>query len=257
VNFLFELFNLRRGFSKYFRYVPALTPQMAAEVYKIRHQVYCEDLKFEATRADGLETDTYDTHSVYGMVQSVTTDEYVGCARLILPNPEDPARRFPVELSCAATIDKSKFDPDAFPRTKLAEVSRLAVVASYRRRKGEEKLAAPVTDETFGTLRQPRFPYIPCALYFGCAALARKFGIERVLVLTEPRLASHFRKLGMNIEPIGGAVEHRGLRVPSVINAVTFPTDIKFALRPLYKLVEHEVELAFQQSHGGQARVKA
>src|SRR5262245_50224405 len=97
---LFELLNLRRGFSQYFRYVPALTPELAKEVYRIRHRVYCEDLKFEATRVDGMETDEYDAHAIYGLVQSVKTDEYVGCARLILPSPEDASKRFPVEKSC-------------------------------------------------------------------------------------------------------------------------------------------------------------
>jgi N-acyl amino acid synthase of PEP-CTERM/exosortase system len=244
--FFLELLNLRRGFSKYFRYVPALTPELAQEVYRIRHKVYCEDLKFEAVRQDGQETDAYDAHSLYGMVQSIDTQEYVGCARLILPNSANPAQLFPVEISCRSTIDKAKFDGDSVPRHKLAEVSRLAVIAAYRRRKGENKLPAPVSDESFGTAQQPRFPYIPVALYFGCAALARKCGIDRVLVLTEPRLASHFRKLGMNIQEIGTGVEHRGYRVPSVINAKSFPDDIQLALRPLYRLIEEEVETAFE-----------
>ncbi len=244
--FFLELINLRRGFSKYFRYVPALTPELAREVYRIRHQVYCEDLKFEAVRADGQETDPYDAHSVYGLVQNVVTKEYVGCARLILPNPRDPTQLFPVEISCASTIDRAKFDPAKLPREKVAEVSRLAVIASYRRRKGESKVPAPVSDDSFGSDKQPRFPYIPFALYFGCAALARRCGIDHVLVLTEPRLANHFRKLGMNIQLIGEGVEHRGHRVPSVINAKTFPEDILFAMRPLYRLIEEEVESAFE-----------
>ena len=244
--FLFELLNLRRGFSHYFRYVPALTPELAKEVYRIRHKVYCEDLKFEATRTDGMETDEYDAHSLYGLVQSTKTGEYVGCARLILPCPGDPNKSFPVENSCAQTMDRRLFDSRAVPRQKIGEVSRLAVIASYRRRKGEEHRPAPVDDESFGTEKQPRFPYIPFALYFGCAALARKSGIDHVLVLTEPRLSSHFRKLGMNIQQIGEGVEHRGHRVPSVINAKTFPQDIHFAMRSLYGLIEEEVERAFE-----------
>jgi len=243
--FLFELLNLRRGFSRYFRYVPALTPELAKEVYRIRHNVYCEDLKFEAVRADGMETDEYDSHSLYGLVQSATSGQYVGCARLILPCPQDEKKLFPVEKSCAHTIDPALFDSKAVPRQKIGEVSRLAVVAAYRRRKGEESRPAPVDDESFGTEQQPRFPYIPFALYFGCAALARKSGIDHVLVLTEPRLSAHFRKLGMNIQQIGEGIDHRGHRVPSVINATTFPQDIHFALRSLYSLIEEEVDRAF------------
>ena len=243
--FLFELLNLRKGFSQYFRYVPALTPELAKEVYRIRHKVYCEDLKFEAVRADGMETDEYDGHSLHGLVQSATSGRYVGCARLILPCPNDEKKRFPVEKSCAQTIDRKLFDSNAVPRQKVGEVSRLAVVAAFRRRKGEERRPAPIDEDSFGTEKQPRFPYIPFALYFGCAALARKKGIEHVLVLTEPRLSSHFRKLGMNIRQIGSGIEHRGHRVPSVINAVTFPQDIHFGLRSLYALIEEEVDRAF------------
>ena len=243
--FLFELLNLRRGFSQYFRYVPALTPELAQEVYKIRHKVYCEDLKFEAQRTDGMETDEYDAHSIYGLVQSVTSGQYVGCARLILPCPQDNAKLFPVERSCEKTIDRTSFDPGAVPRPTIGEVSRLAVIAAYRRRKGEQNRPAPINEDSFGTQKQPRFPYIPFALYFGCAALARKSGIDHVLVLTEPRLSAHFRKLGMNIRQIGSGIEHRGHRVPSVINARTFPKDIHFAMRSLYGLIEEEVDRAF------------
>ena len=32
------------------------------------------------------------------------------------------------------------------------------------------------------------------SLYLGAAAIARRFGIEHVFVLTEPRLASHLRE---------------------------------------------------------------
>lgn len=242
--FFLELINLRRGFSKYFRYVPALTPELRQEVYRIRHKVYCEDLKFEAQRESGQEIDAYDAHSVYGLVQSVTSNEYVGCARLILPNPADLNAPFPVEVSCKETIDPKIFNVQAVPRSSVAEVSRLAVVAAYRRRKGEERQPAPVSDDSFGSVKQPRFPYIPIALYFGCAALARRHGIDNVLVLTEPRLANHFRKLGMDIREIGGGIEHRGFRVPSVINARTFPQDIQFALRSFYQLIEQEIETA-------------
>lgn len=243
--FFLELINLRRGFSKYFRYVPVLTADLAHDVYKIRHKVYCEDLGFEAVRPDGEETDPYDAHSIYGMVQSVSTNEYVGCARLILPNPNNPSAPFPVEVSCANTIDRSAFDLESVPR-KFGEVSRLAVLAMYRRRKGEQQQPAPVSDDSFGHAKRPRFPYIPIALYFGCAALARRCGLDYVIVMTEPRLANHFRKLGMNIQQIGEAVEHRGLRVPSVINMRTFHDDILFAMRPLFRMIEDEVEGAFQ-----------
>ena len=139
-------------------------------------------------------------------------------------------------------------DPSQLPRNTIAEVSRLAVVAQFRKRKSDAKKSViPLSNSDFGTSAQPRFPYIPIALYLGTVELARLNGINTLFVLTEPRLASHFRKLGVNIQTIGAPVEHRGQRIPSMLNTIDIVKDMRMLLRPLYRVIAAEV--ASQSNH--------
>lgn len=113
----------------------------------------------------------------------------IGCIRLILPNPQGPVTLFPFEKTCAATIDRSLIDPETIDRTKVAEVSRLAVVSAYRRRKGETDSAGTISKDDFGSPERPRFPYVPVGLYVGMICQAQRQGIDTLFALTEPRPA--------------------------------------------------------------------
>src|SRR5256885_2892028 len=148
---LFELANLGAGFKRYFEVVPALTEELRDHVYRIRHEVYCEELKYEPVRKDRRERDEYDEHSLHCLIRSVKTGDYVGCTRLVLTRPEDPRYLLPFERTCANTIDRTIVDPQRLPRQAIAEISRLAVIARYRNRRGEKELPAPVEDHSFGT----------------------------------------------------------------------------------------------------------
>lgn len=246
--FLAELFNLGDAYKQYFEIIPAYTDGMKEKVYRIRHQVYCEDLKFEAPRPNGLETDDYDAHSLHLLIRSKQTGDFVGCTRIVRARPGAPEHPLPFEKTCAATLDRSIVDPSRLPREAIAEVSRLAVVAKYRRRKDDEKKEPlPVQDSDFGTPAQPRFPYIPIALYLGTIELARINNIKTLFVLTQRRLATHFRRLGVNIRLIGDAVEHRGERVPSMLDIDDIIKNMKAMARPLYRVVADEVASGAQR----------
>ena len=101
-----------------------------------------------------------------------------------------------MERTCAETIDRNVVDPVAIDGRRIGEISRLAIVSEFRRRNGEKHTAIAVSEADFGALDLPRFPYIQVALYLGTIALAKRSGIETLFVLTEPRLSSHFSKLG-------------------------------------------------------------
>ena len=240
---IFDRFNLGHGFRKYFEIEAAMTESARDDVYRIRHEVYCEELKFEPERPDRRETDAYDRHSLHCLIRTSTEPEQlVGCTRLVLTDPEDRMQPLPFEKACAATIDRSIIDPLKLPRERIAEVSRLAVRARYRRRKGESDNPAPINDEDFGTQNQPRFPYIPIGLYLGAVAMAHRSGISTLFVLTEPRLASHFAKLGVDIRQIGGPVEHRGARVPSMMDVESIIRNMRFLVKPMWRVILEEID---------------
>ncbi len=115
----------------------------------VRHQVYCEDLEFESVRPDRREIDEHDPYSLHLLMRSVKTNEFVGCTRIVRPRPENPDYPLPFETTCAATLDRSIIDPAQLPRQRIAEVSRLAVISRYRRRKGEANSAIGISRRRF------------------------------------------------------------------------------------------------------------
>jgi N-acyl amino acid synthase of PEP-CTERM/exosortase system len=238
-----EMLDLGQSFKRYFEIVPALTDELREQAFRIRHQVYCEELKYEPSRADGLETDDYDRQSLHCLIRSVVSGDYVGCTRLILARRDDPSRALPFERVCAGTLDRSVIDPQTLQRRTIAEVSRLAVISTYRARSGESGMQAPLTDESFGSSARPRFPYIPVGLYLGTMELAALHGIKTLFVLTEPRLAKQFARLGVPFQRIGGEVEHRGIRVPSVMHVSRIVEGLNFLVRPLYQVIAEEVRV--------------
>ena len=247
---LLDRFSLGEGFRKYFEVATAFDDVGRNDVFGIRHEVYCEELGFEPVRPDRRETDEYDRHSLHCLMRTSTEPHVlVGCNRLVLARPEEPDYPLPFERTCAATLDRSIIDPAKEPRGAIAEVSRLAVRAHYRRRRGETKAAVALSDEDFGTKEQPRFPYIPIGLYLGVIALAKHEGIETLFVLTEPRLADHFAKLGVKITQIGGPVEHRGIRVPSMMNVDSIIKGLRFFVKPIWRVVAEEIEAGYTTSH--------
>jgi N-acyl amino acid synthase of PEP-CTERM/exosortase system len=249
-----DLTDLGEGFSRYFELVPALDDGMCQTVFRIRHEVYCQDLGYEPVREDGLETDDYDRHSLHCLLRTAGADKApVGCVRIVLARPEDPSYPLPFENTCAATLDRSIIDPGRVPRERVTEVSRLAVVSRFRRRKGEETQPIAIGDEDFGTVIRSRFPFIPVGLYLGSIALALHHGIDHLFMLTEPRLALHFRKIGFVIDQIGGPVEHRGTRVPSLLRGRETVEGLRSNLRGMYDVIEASIKDAYarQLSAGG------
>jgi N-acyl amino acid synthase of PEP-CTERM/exosortase system len=239
--YLPQFLDLRVGFSKYFSAVPATTEALRDECFRIRHEVYCKELQYEPLRPDGRETDAYDAYSVYCLLRANESGRFIGCIRLILPNPQDPAAPFPFEKTCAATIDRALVDPLKLDRTKVAEVSRLAVVSAYRRRRSDRDTPGTISQEDFGSPERPRFPYVPVGLYLGMICQAQRHGIDTLFVLTEPRLARHLSLLGVHIKRIGGPVEHRGKRVPSMMSVPGIVGGFGPFVRPLYEQIDGEV----------------
>lgn len=233
-------------FGQYFRVAPALDQQTRDEVYFIRHDVYARELGFEPVRADQRETDRYDRHSLHCIVRTHGEPvRPVGCARVVMADPLDPDAPLPFEVACKDTLDRSIIDPATLPRHLIGEVSRLAVMGEFRRRKGELNAAVTLSEHDNGGTPVARFPNIPFSLYFGAVAMAQRQGIEYLFTLTEPRLARHFSRCGAKIQVIGAPIEHRGLRVPSLMRVSEMYSSLRSITRPIW----HEVHAQLDTAH--------
>lgn len=235
-----DIFHLGKAFKRYFDIVPAYSDALKEEVYRLRHQVYCEELAWEPQRPDRREHDEYDAQSLHLLIRSVAIGEFMGCTRLVLARRDDPHHPLPFEKACAATLDRSIVDPAKLPRHTIGEFGRLAVLARFRKRKGEENHASGLI-QTFGTMLRPRFPYILAGMYLGTIELARLNGVDNLFVLTEERLVRHLQRLGVKIHTIGGPIEHRGQRLPSMMSPTGIIDDLSFIVRPLYRTIAAEV----------------
>lgn len=239
--------NLGSRFEDLFEFSLALDAASAEMVYRIRHDVYCRELGWEPVRPDGLEMDEYDPQSVHCLLRKRGSGELVGCSRLVLARPENPSFPLPFELSCREAIHRDRFDPARLPRHDVGEVSRLAVMSAFRQRQGENQEPVSVGERDFEARDgQPRFPFIPMSLYLGAAAVARRLDVENVFVLTEPRLASHFVRLGFDIRPIGDEIEHRGVRVPSVLSSSKVVGNLRPLIKPLYAVIDRLVNISIE-----------
>jgi len=243
-----EFLNLGAGFSKYFRARPVVDAASRRAVYRIRHMVYCEELGYEPLRDDGLESDAFDAQSVHCLLQSVATGEYVGCVRLVLTDPADRHSKLPFESLCADSIDRTIVDPARLDRAAIAEVSRLAVIARYRRRRGEQQVPLAIDESDFGTPDRPRFPYIAAGLYLTMLAQAKRHGIDTLFMLTGRRLAKHLGRLGVALTTIGAPIEHRGVRHPSMMRVQDVIDGFSFFVRPLYAVIASEIDQAYRES---------
>jgi len=240
-----DFLNLGAGFTKYFRISGAVDDDLRRAAYRIRHSVYCEELGYEPLREDGLESDAFDARSVHCLLQAKDTGEYIGCVRLVLAGAETVA--LPFESLCHDVIDRSILDPATLDRTRIAEVSRLAVIGRYRRRRGEQKQPVGLDESDFGTPDRPRFPYIAAGLYLGMVAQAQRHGIETLFMLTERRLAKQLTRLGVTLKPIGTPIEHRGLRYPSMMSVSEVIDGLSFFVRPLFSVIAAEIDDAYRR----------
>jgi N-acyl amino acid synthase of PEP-CTERM/exosortase system len=234
--------DLGHSYRSYFAIGPAVDETSTNDAFYIRHDVYARELGFEPTRADQRETDKYDERSIHCVLRtSAMPSKLVGCARVVFAAKDDPAALLPFEVTCRAVLHRHVVDPESLPRDKIGEVSRLAVLSEFRRRKGESGVAAKIDGGDFGNDQQPRFPFIPVSLYMGAVMLAERQGIEYLFTLTEPRLAEHFAKLGVHITQIGDPIEHRGQRVPSMLTVHGMYENLRPLIKPLWHAIREQM----------------
>lgn len=239
------------GFQSFFEIVVADTPELLEAVYRIRYQVLCVQNTFPDMNADDypnqLEKDEYDDHSCHALLRFKSTGQYIGAVRLILVDPNNPEKLFPVEVN--TQVDSQLCDLEGIHRVDVAEISRAVILSQFDRRKGERR--KPGDDESNGStarsdnnesrrrvvrsddsksngniIRSDRdrratdrrsTPHLSLLLMACVMRLSVKHNIKHWISAMEPALNRLLRFYGLNFHCVGPAVNYHGIRRPYCI----------------------------------------
>jgi len=230
--------RLAELFQTHFEVVPAVGPEMLDKVFRLRHQVYCEELGFEAPRADGLEQDDFDKNSIHCLLRHKSSQTYIGCVRLVLAKHPADGTEFPFEKICGDALHWRFDGEQGRNRHQFGEISRLAIAGGFRRRKQRGQAFHPQSSPDEADEARRLFPSIALGLYLAIAAMGLNKGLDGVFAVMEPKLARQLRRFGIAFEAVGNPVEHRGQRVPYFISRQSLLGNLKFDCQALLHKIE-------------------
>lgn len=209
------------AFNEYFQLIIADTPELKEEVFRLRYQVYCQEIKlpgFESWKFPrGLEIDEYDADSVHCLLRHRPSGKMAGTVRLVLADPDNPNRPFPIEACAARYFDRNLVDPASLPRRNIAEISRLILAKDFRSRKGERRTAYGadnnVSRSGLGNERR-HFPHPILGLFVAVVRMSAERGISYWYAAMEPILNRLLRRFKLDLTSIGPVMEYSGPRQP-------------------------------------------
>ncbi|MCU4675567.1 PEP-CTERM/exosortase system-associated acyltransferase [Catenovulum sp. 2E275] len=241
-----EVDSIATHFSQFLIPRLAYTQEMQNEVFKIRHNVYCDELSFLEKHTSGLETDGFDSHSLHCAIEHKPTQSFAGTVRLVYsPNAQ---KKLPIEAFCINSISKDEVHPSDFPRDQIFEISRLAIPAHFRRRNTDKfkgSATGVINEQVYSEDELRCFPFIAIGLYLSAAALSQHQGMEHCFVMMEPRLARSLKFVGIPFRQIGPAVEYHGKRAPYYITNTIFMNSLSSGFKKLFFSIEDELESQF------------
>jgi N-acyl amino acid synthase of PEP-CTERM/exosortase system len=238
--------NIAEHFTKFLKPQYASTDTLREEVFKIRHNVYCEELAFENQKDNGMELDEFDPHSIFALIKHKPTNNYTSCVRIVRSSSDDEL--LPIEKFCYDSIQNKDYDPKRFKRSEIGEISRLAVKADFRRRKSDRfkgSAIGAIHESTYSESELRCFPFIAIGLYMVAGTLAIDKGIKHAFVMMEPRLARSMKFVGIKFVQIGEPIEYHGLRAPYYINAEIFLDNLTSGFKSLYKEIQKDIRGQF------------
>jgi N-acyl amino acid synthase of PEP-CTERM/exosortase system len=183
-------------------------------VQSLRYSVYCVECKYlDATKyPNERETDEFDAHSVH-FAATNERDEMVATLRLV----RDSALRFPLEQH-AGTLSA---DFHRLPRAKTAEISRLILARSYRRRANDglygQELGDPEKDaeaRAEATYRRSQYPLILFGLFKEMYLESVNLGLEYWVAAMEAGLQRMLSKFGLGLVQVGEPMSYYGDVIP-------------------------------------------
>lgn len=239
---LHEANYISSHFSSYLTPLLATEAALQQQVYKIRYNVYCQELKFEQPNSLEEEKDEFDDYSQHCLIHHHNSRLYAGTVRIVTPT--EPSQLLPIEKYCINSITNKQLDPRQFDREDVCEVSRLAVPSMFRRRQMDKFQGAGVgviNQSTYSETELRCFPFIAVSLYLAAASMALENHIKHAYVMMEPRLARSLSFVGIKFEQIGPVIEYHGKRAPYYINQHLLTTNLTIGFAKMLRDIQDEI----------------
>lgn len=276
-----RVFNLIDHYQQFFRITLARTPEEKALAYQLRHKVFRLDCGFEQLgkfSTQDAELDEFEKNALHVLLHSKESkatkiSEPIGYIRLVIANGDDLG--LPIE---SHYFDEYEYTDLPYLTTPIAktgkrcEISRIAIVKSYRQRQSDrigtvnsnvdrrrQIEGANITSEP-GLMRRStdamsvdaekqlissrRFPvnYLPLCLIFAVIHLIINHGFEYAFAITEKKIIRFFSYYGIKFYPIGHAIDYNGPRVPFILNVKESILQIKEEYRQLFDVIGNELQ---------------
>lgn len=223
-----EMFAVANDFSEHYQIQIANTDDLRKDVYRLRHQVFCEKLGYEMDHRDGLESDEFDDDSLHILLRERISQMPVGCFRLVMPQRTGRVW-LPFDIYGVPHVDRSLFNWNHVNHSRSIEVSRLALSNPNNR------------DDIY---KGPSTPYLATALFYGVTATIVRLHVENVFMVIEPCLGRLTSRFGIKLDQISPAFEYYGQRATFTTTGLRMNAEsltLKAPWRRLYSIIEQQL----------------
>ena len=200
--------NYRRTFTV----VPADTPDLQQEAFRLRYQVYCVENDFEdpADNPGEMETDAFDERSAHALLLHRPTDQFVGTVRLALPNRQTAEMNLPINEVCSTSLLR---DGRLYPPVSTGEISRFCISKDFLIR---QRRLCRDQEKTGADRRNDRnaLPFITLGLMNAIVRMSVANGVTHWCAVMEPSLIRLLARLGIHFHPLSSLIEYHGYRQP-------------------------------------------
>lgn len=214
-----------------YQVVPATTPLLEETGHRIRYDVYCRELGYEEGDASHREADCYDSHAAQLLLFDRSAQQYIGCVRLVHGRQHGQSYMLPFEEICGDKLDQRIVRMVKESGEPYLEVSRLTIDRPFR-----NKSNVDIAEQ--GEKKSRVAPSALITLYLGVQAYAQTHHAKYLFALVERKLLRGLHRLSIPAFQIGESVEHRGGRVPVMIEVKDIEAVIPRLLRPKYNAIK-------------------
>ncbi len=202
---------------------PGQQAHILEAIYRLRYQVYVNEWGFERPEdhPSGMEKDAYDDNSRHFYACRGEGGEIIGTARIIL----DCGLPFPIERHF--TLDAAH---QAIPRSRLAEISRLAISKDFRRRAIDQVIFSqddslcsqvetdPAMKRALKDERRKCEHELIRGIYLLLYQESLRLGLTHWYAVMARGLHVTLGRWGIEFQQIGPAQDYHGVRAPYLLS---------------------------------------